>query len=254
MAAMNEHPLARFEARIAGLVEGAFAQVFGGPTGLQAVVASLSSALDEAFTRFRATRPAETPPHRLVIRMHGAQIDALQAAWPGVEHSLSRQIAERQRLTAEPPEIAFVADNTLEPGVVVINTALLAAPREPTGVLPRVRIPAARLPAGAMLISDGGEFYSLAQPVLTLGRAPDCSIMLSDPYVSRLHAQIRLRGQHFVLLDAGSHSGTFVNEARIHEHRLSSGDVLRLGRTLLIYQDQQFDETQATQPMPPPLD
>ncbi len=254
MTAMSEHPLARFEARIAGLVEGAFAQVFGGPTGLQAVVASLSSALDEAFTRFRANRPAESPPHRLLIRMHGAQIDALQAAWPGIEHSLSRQIAERQRLTTEPPEIAFIADNTLETGMVVINTALPTAPREPTGVLPRVRIPAARLPPGAVLISDSGDARTLVQPVLTLGRAPDCSIVLADPYVSRIHAQIRLRGQHFVLLDAGSHSGTFVNETRIHEHRLSSGDVLRLGRTLLIYQDQQVDEVQATQPMPPPRD
>jgi pSer/pThr/pTyr-binding forkhead associated (FHA) protein len=64
-----------------------------------------------------------------------------------------------------------------------------------------------------------------------------------------------LRGPAYVVLDAGSQSGTFVNGAPIAEHTLRSGDVLRLGRTTFIYQDDQLaDDGQATQPMPLRLD
>ncbi len=257
MAAMNEHPLARIEARIAGLVEGAFAQVFGGTNGLPGVVASLSAALEDAVRQSRTADGMHAQPQRLRVRMRHDEIQALKGAWPGIEDSLARQVAEHTVVGGRPPrsvpEIVFVADDTLAPGLVVI-TAAEPDRRDPTGILPRISLPSTRFPEEALLLTEAGNTIDLNEPVTTIGRAPECSIVLDDPYASRIHAQIRLRNGRFVVLDAGSQSGTFVNGTRILEHLLHNGDVLQVGRTRLIYQDQdepEQDETEAMRPQSP---
>jgi len=80
---------------------------------------------------------------------------------------------------------------------------------------------------GRELILDGGE--------TTLGRSEDCDIGLyGDPQVDRLHAKILRRGADFLVEDAGSKSGTYVNDERIAgPHRLQAGDVIRMGKCLL---------------------
>lgn len=254
MAAMNDHPLARIEARIAGLVEGAFAQVFGSANSLQTIMASLTAALDDAVRQSKTADGMSVQPRWLRVRMCQEQIDALFAAWPGIEDSLARQIAEhsaaKDGLGRRMPEIRFVADESIAPGLVII-TADEIDQRDPTGILPRLHLPSSRFPREALLITEGGSTINLNEPVITLGRAPECSIMLDDPYASRMHAQIRLRNGRFVVLDAGSQSGTYVNGTRLLEHLLRNGDVLQLGRTHLIYQDQDepdHDETEAMHP------
>ncbi|MFN8377062.1 MAG: FhaA domain-containing protein [Anaerolineae bacterium] len=251
---MNDYRLARIEARIAGLVEGAFAQVFGSPSGLQSVVARLSTTLDEA-DRMASAMGTTQEKRRFVVRMHTAQVDALRAAWPGVEDSLARQLAEQRTLRGELslplPDVMLEADELLASDAVVVSAVDPETKRDPTGILPRITIPDARLPKGAILV-NGIEEIPLSSAVITLGRAPDCTIVLHDPYASRVHAQIRLRGGRFVVLDAGSHSGTYVNDSPIKEHWLYAGDVIRLGKTVFVYQDQQQpDPTQSTQPMHP---
>lgn len=253
MAPMNEHPLARFEARIAGIVEGAFSQLFGSPGALAAVSARLADALDQADAA------AEPPPGRFMVYLRPADLDALQRAWPGIEESLARHLAEQRSLSGRtvstPPEVLLLADASVLEGHVVISTAVVRTRRDPTGALPRVPVPASRAPDEALLLTDTGQVIRLEHPIITLGREPTCTIVLSDPYASRQHAQIRLRGYAYVLLDAGSQSGTFVNGMPVAEHVLHSGDVVRLGRTSFIYQDQKpVDDGQATQPMPPRVD
>ena len=49
------------------------------------------------------------------------------------------------------------------------------------------------------------------------------------------HAQIVLAEGSFKLLDLGSSNGTFVNEQRIDQHVLQSGDRVQVGRTLMIF-------------------
>ncbi|MBL8147940.1 MAG: DUF3662 domain-containing protein [Anaerolineae bacterium] len=248
---MNDYRLARIEARIASLVEGAFAQVFGSPGGLQSVATRLSITLDEADRMAGSLSSGR----RFVVRMEGSQLEALRAAWPDVEDGLARQLAEQRSLRNQPalplPVIGLEADDTLAAGAFVVLAVEPETKRDPTGVLPRIQIPAFNLPAGAVLL-NGSDEIPLASAVITLGRSPDCTIILHDPYVSRIHAQIRLKGGRFVVLDAGGQSGTFVNGALIHEHWLYPGDVIQLGRTIFVYQDQhQPDISQATQPIEP---
>lgn len=74
--------------------------------------------------------------------------------------------------------------------------------------------------------------YTLATDICTIGRSPMCQIVVQQEVVSRLHAKIERSGPRYVLSDAGSINGTFVNGQRIHEpHLLQGNDKIGLGST-----------------------
>jgi ABC-type multidrug transport system ATPase subunit len=71
-------------------------------------------------------------------------------------------------------------------------------------------------------------------PVLSIGRAPDNDIVLSDLLVSRHHAILSRDPQgRFGLADLGSHNGTFVNGQRVSSTVLHEGDIVGIGAGLL---------------------
>jgi hypothetical protein len=80
-----------------------------------------------------------------------------------------------------------------------------------------------------------GREMILTRPEITIGRAEACDVgLFGDPTVERLHATIQCQGRHYVVEDAGSAGGTFVNDERIGRACvLRSGDVIRVGRTVL---------------------
>jgi DNA-binding winged helix-turn-helix (wHTH) protein len=79
--------------------------------------------------------------------------------------------------------------------------------------------------------SDGSEVrVQLSQDVTTLGRSDSCAVAIAFPTVSRLHARIEMQHDRYVLFDAGSANGTFVNGKRLDQgHQLSTGDEIWLG-------------------------
>jgi putative peptide zinc metalloprotease protein len=69
---------------------------------------------------------------------------------------------------------------------------------------------------------------------LTIGRAPDNTIQLEDPSVSRHHARIVADGGAPVIEDTGSSAGTFLNDRRLKgKTRLDDGLLIRLGNAEL---------------------
>ncbi|MFQ3582397.1 MAG: SpoIIE family protein phosphatase [Chloracidobacterium sp.] len=69
---------------------------------------------------------------------------------------------------------------------------------------------------------------------LTIGRSSRNDVCLNDPFVSRLHAEIRRDGECFVLHDSGSANGTYHNGRRIESSTaLQLGDIIRVGETEL---------------------
>jgi DNA-binding response OmpR family regulator len=72
--------------------------------------------------------------------------------------------------------------------------------------------------------------FSLEVSSCTIGRASICQIVIARNVVSRLHARIEQDGPRYVLADAGSANGTFVNGQPIAEpHILKDRDVLGFG-------------------------
>jgi DNA-binding NtrC family response regulator len=85
------------------------------------------------------------------------------------------------------------------------------------------------------LIGEGGDdvVHALEGPVLTIGRSRTCDLVLEDPSVSALHAEIRVGVVLIELVDLGSHNGTFLNGRRVEHVTLQPGDEIRLGSSVL---------------------
>lgn len=82
---------------------------------------------------------------------------------------------------------------------------------------------------------DAGKHITLVGDEATIGRDSQCTIRLMDNEVSRRHAIIRKVNERFVIEDAQSSNGTFVNGQKTPQHCLCSGDRLQIGRSVLIF-------------------
>jgi adenylate cyclase len=71
---------------------------------------------------------------------------------------------------------------------------------------------------------------------ITLGRDAACTIVLQDPLVSRMHAEIRRTADGFAVFDLGSTHGTFVGGERVREKPLADGMEILLGATRLRFE------------------
>lgn len=69
----------------------------------------------------------------------------------------------------------------------------------------------------------------ISKTPFTLGRQPENDLVLLDNRISRRHARIVEDGQDWVLEDAASRHGTYVNGERIELCRLKDGDLINLG-------------------------
>ena len=85
---------------------------------------------------------------------------------------------------------------------------------------------------------------------LSIGRLPACEVALPwDTEVSRAHALLEQVGGAWTVEDRGSSNGTTVNTSRISgPHVLRDGDVVRVGRTQLIFHAAGDEDLRRTTP------
>jgi pSer/pThr/pTyr-binding forkhead associated (FHA) protein len=103
-----------------------------------------------------------------------------------------------------------------------------------------VVVPVGELPVerGVLIVRAGaqaGSRFPLEEPVTRLGRHPDSEISLDDITVSRRHAEIERTPEGYIVSDAGSLNGTYVNQQRIDRMLLRHGDELQIGKFRLVY-------------------
>jgi len=81
-----------------------------------------------------------------------------------------------------------------------------------------------------------GRTVLLDGPVMTIGRAPACDLVLELDNVSRQHCTIHARGGGHLVRDGRSTNGTFVNDEQVDgEYLLRAGDFLRVGSVVFKY-------------------
>jgi pSer/pThr/pTyr-binding forkhead associated (FHA) protein len=94
-------------------------------------------------------------------------------------------------------------------------------------------------PDQALLVIKGGPSAGstvlIDKDVTRAGRSPDSDVFLNDITVSRRHAEILREGPAFVIKDAGSLNGTYVNRERVDSCELASGDELQIGKFKVVF-------------------
>ena len=92
---------------------------------------------------------------------------------------------------------------------------------------------------GVLTITGGGEIGKVLSlpslPVITLGRAEECNLRFDDASLSRVHARVmRIQGE-FMLDDAGSTNGSYVNDQQLQKPvLLKDGDRVQLGSSTIL--------------------
>lgn len=82
---------------------------------------------------------------------------------------------------------------------------------------------------------------ALGQGMLKIGRAPDNTLVISDPQASAHHAEVGpgFGANSYQITDLNSTNGTFVNEQRLTSNAprpLNTGDVIRIGSLRFTYE------------------
>jgi pSer/pThr/pTyr-binding forkhead associated (FHA) protein len=91
------------------------------------------------------------------------------------------------------------------------------------------------IPENVFLIFEGVKAIPLNQPVTSIGRSHDNTVVIDDPRISRHHLEIRVIHENFVLFDLHSTGGTFVNGQRINQGLLYPGDLVSLAGVNLVF-------------------
>ncbi|NND75275.1 MAG: FHA domain-containing protein [Ilumatobacter sp.] len=112
--------------------------------------------------------------------------------------------------------------------------------QDASGAADDLVVPVGDLPTenGVLIVRAGaqaGSRFALDEATTRLGRHPESEISLDDITVSRRHADIERTADGYVVSDAGSLNGTYVNQERIDRMMLRHGDELQIGKFRLVF-------------------
>ena len=93
-------------------------------------------------------------------------------------------------------------------------------------------------PGAALIVDQTQERFDLRPGSNLIGRGTEADLQLLDQGVSRRHLDIQFDGTRATLYDLGSTNGTSVNGHEVGSHVLRHGDVVRVGHTRLVFQEQ----------------
>ena len=249
--------LRNLEAKIGGIVEGAFSRAF--KSNVQPVELAHKLAKEMEDNQTRSLAHVYVPNHYRVF-LSPQDREQFSSYEPALRKELSDYLLEHARqeglaLTSR-PALEFMTDDRLQVGEFGIQAQLLAPPEEEEEARGVEAAPSAgdfghtmvyspdreaRLlepepsRARALLVAEGKRNV-LGGERAVIGRSRDCDVVLSDPNVSRRHAELRREGDGWKVVDLGSTNGVKVNRRRVDEARLRSGDTITLGLVDLTFE------------------
>lgn len=214
--------LRQFEQRLERLVEGVFARTFR--SGLEPVEIARRITREADLNRVLGIN-GTIVPNQYTVSLSPSDLANFESYVSALTRELSEAVRDHARDEGYgfvgPVSVELVADASLVEGQFLVASRVAEGP--------------GGAPVGSLLLSDGRRVEIGEEPV-TIGRLPECDIVLSDPNVSRRHSEVRRRGNDFVVIDLGSTNGTKVNGAGVRERRLADGDDITLGSTVIRFE------------------
>lgn len=253
--------LQRFEKRLEGLVEGAFAKVF---KGVVHPVEILNAMQREAEAHKAILAGGRTlVPNRYVIDLSPYDHSRLAPYAAALAQELAQSQAEfigEQAWTVYGDVIVEIERGEgLDTGMFRVTAEVFSGdaaappppPPAPHGMdhhgQPPPPYPPYEQPAGypgspqamgvrnVRLVAGDGRSYPLNIGSTVIGRGDQATLRLPDVGISRRHARIDYDGAQVVLTDLGSTNGTMVNGQRISAVALNPGDMIQIGTTTLTF-------------------
>jgi hypothetical protein len=214
--------LQQFEDRLERLVEGTLAKPFR--SNLQPVEIGRRLTREMDLHRRVGVRGL-IAPNSFSVTLAKADVDRFS----NFLDALVRELAEAAREHARNEQYTFVGP---------IDVQILEGPRLRSG---RFSVDAEVIEgpdglAPAELVLPGGGRVSIESEAVVIGRMPECAVVLSDPNVSRRHAEVVRVNETFVVRDLGSTNGTKLNGVPIREQYLTTGDNITVGSTTLVFE------------------
>jgi hypothetical protein len=213
--------LEQFERRLERMVEGAFAKAFRGQ--LQPVELGRRLTREMDLRRTVGVRGVIAPNH---FDIYLATPD--YERFESFADVLNRELVEAVREHASDERYLFLGPIEIviheDPDLSVSTFAIESEVSEAAGT------------ATDWLVLPDGRRVGIADEVVTIGRLPECAVVLDDPNVSRRHAQLRREGDSVMLVDLGSTNGTKVNGVLVRERRLTPGDTITVGTTTMRFE------------------
>ena len=217
--------LQQFERRLERMVEGVFARAFRG--GLQPVEIGRRLTREMDLRRTIAPRGRLAPNVFTVVlsKSDRARFEPIESELVDELVTVAKEHADLERYSfLGPVSVTIETDDQLSPGMVLVSGDILKPDR----------------PAQSSLVMPDGRKRELAAKALTIGRLPDCDLVLADPNVSRYHAEVRPAAKfpgEYEITDMGSTNGTKVNGVPLTSAQvLRDGDQITVGATTVRFE------------------
>jgi len=250
--------LRNLEAKLGGLVEGAFGRAF--KTNVQPVELANKLAKEMEDNQMVSVSRVYVPNHYRVF-LSPQDREQFTSYEPALRKELSDYLLEHARqeglaLTSR-PQVELQTDERLDLGEFGIQAQLLGRPEEEEraggqeAVAPSAgdfghtmvyspdrearRLEPALDRRQALLVGEGRRSVLRGNRTV-IGRSRDCDVVVSDPNVSRRHAEVRREEEGWAVVDLDSTNGVKVNGRRVEHAPLRPGDRIRIGVTDLTFE------------------
>lgn len=239
--------LDRFEQSLERLLEGTTGALFR--QKLQP--AEIGKKLERAMLdNQKASIGSRIVPNAYTVRLNPkdyAQIESYAAGLSRQMESWLFQVASRRELTVlDKIAVSFVEDPRAPQRNPRIDAEITdhagpsrpvrrhARPQRPSPAQATSVFQVASAPASApQLVTMSGDVFDIREGESTIGRAPENTIVLDSPDVSRRHARLERSGQHVRIHDLNSTNGTRVNGEAVYVSDVEDGDTLQIGGQVL---------------------
>ncbi len=256
--------LRTIESKLEALFEGVFGRAFR--TNVQPV--ELARKLVKEMDDHRSVSISRVyVPNEYTIYLSPGDREQFSSFEDSLREELQDYLAEHARreryMLLTPPRVELESDADLEIGVFGIATRLVRGGGHPVpeGAPAEQATPGATMVYKAVappeegdaaegepaepkegqltgVLTIAGRRHELDGERTVIGRSKDCDIQVSDPNVSRRHAEVRRDGGSFTLFDLDSTNGIEVDGNRIKRLVLHDGSRFTIGSTEIVFSEE----------------
>jgi hypothetical protein len=249
--------LRSLEAKLEGLVGGAFSRAFKSKVEPVEIARKLAKEMQDNQTRSISHTYV---PNAYTVWLSPQDREHFEGYEEGLKKELSDYLLEHARTEGlalvTRPTVDFETDSRLNLGEFGIQAQLVQPPDEElpdwpdegasagdfghTMVYSPDRSARKLEPAGGArgraLLVGADKRTVLSGSRMLIGRSRDCDVSVDDPNISRRHAELRNEDGRWIITDLGSTNGVKVNGRRVEQAALEAGDEIVLGLVRLRFE------------------